>query len=887
MRWMEQLRMRIEMLLLRGRAGGRLDDELRFHLEQQIAENVAAGMSADEGRHAALRAFGNPVALRDQARETWSWSGVELLLRDLRIGLRTLWRTPGFAVIAIGVMALCIGATTSLFTVMRSVLLRPLPFRDPDRLVMIYEHFRDPSMNAQKFNYNSVAPGDYYDWRAQTHGFEDMAAWRYWQFNLTGEHGELPELVSARGGTWNLFPLLGMRAAFGRTFAQSEDSTDGTAVMLNWNIFERRFGGDPSIVGKQIHLDGKPYTVVGVLPKSFTYPDAKVQVWVPFRSGLTAEDLQYHDHHWSRVVARLRPDVSLASALSQVEAVQYRLHMQNLNNPVAEDVAPRTLSDDLARDVKKPLIILLCAVGCLLLIGCLNVANLLVARSAARQREIAIRSALGARRMTLVREQMVESLLISIAGGGAGVLLSLAATKWLVGRWTELPSAQGIHADGTVLLFACALVFAAALLAGLLPAISSTGKAAIAALQASSRSGAGSQSRTALRKTLLTVEIATTVVLLVAAGLLLKSFWRLRTTDVGCVTDNVLTMGYSLPTKKYDSPEKVNAFNETLLEQVRNMPGVRAAALGSILPGAGYGGDDDFTIREHPPITPGTALPVALYRWADPGYFSALQIPLLSGRFFTSADRAGHPNTIVISRQLERQYFPGQNPLGKHLHVGAMGDADYEVVGVVADTLYQVGQPVTADMYFPILNGESDRGLTLALRTESDPLSFSVPVQKLIAELDPELPVFDVLTLQEIIGRSLGNASLSASLVLAFALLSLMLASVGLYGVLSYLTTQRTGEIGVRMALGAQRDQVVRLMLGDGLRPALYGLVLGLAASVGAVRLIGSMLYGTKPLDPAIFAVVAATLLVVAAVACVVPAWKASRIDPMQALRAE
>ncbi len=476
MRWLARLRMRIEMIFRRSRAAGRLDDELRFHLEQQIAENVAAGMSAEEARHAALRAFGNPAALRDQARETWSWSGVESVLRDLRIGARTLWRTPGFALIAIGVMALCIGASVSLFTVVRSVLLRPLPFKDPEKLVMVYEHFRDPSMNAQGFNYNSVAPGDYYDWRAQTHGFEDMAAWRYWQFNLTGEHGELPELVSARGGTWNLFPLLGVRAAFGRTFIESEDRTDGTAVMLNWNIFERRFGGDPSIVGKQIHLDGKPYTVVGVLPKWFTYPDAKVQVWVPYASGLPPAILQHHDFHFSRVVARLRPDVSLASALSQVEAVQYRLHMENLNNPVAEDVAPRTLSDDLARDVKKPLIILLCAVACMLLIGCLNVANLLVARSAARQREIAIRSALGARRMTLVREQMVESLLISLTGGMAGVLLSLAATKWLVGRWTELPSAQGIHADATVLGFACALVFAAALLAGLLPAISSTGK---------------------------------------------------------------------------------------------------------------------------------------------------------------------------------------------------------------------------------------------------------------------------------------------------------------------------------------------------------------------------------------------------------------------------
>ncbi len=729
------------MMFRRNRAAARLDDELRFHLEQQIAENVAAGMSPEEARHAALRAFGNPAALRDQARETWNWSGVESVLRDLRIGGRTLLRTPAFALIAIGVMALCIGAATSLFTVMRSVLLRPLPFKDPDKLVMVYEHFRDPAINAQRFNYNSVAPGDYYDWRAQTHGFEDMAAWRYWQFNLTGEQGELPELVEARGGTWNLFPLLGVRAAIGRTFTQGEDSTDGTAVMLTWSIFERRFGGDPSIVGRQIHLDGKPYTVVGVLPKSFTYPDAKVQVWVPFASGLPPGIMQRHDFHWSWVVARMRPDVSLASALSQVEAVQYREHLQNLHAPVAEDVAPRAISDDLAQNVKEPLIILLCAVGCLLLIGCLNVANLLVARSAARQREIAIRSALGARRMTLVREQLVESLLIAIAGGVAGVLLSLAATKWLVGAWTDLPSAQGIHADGTVLGFACALVIAAALLAGLLPAISSTGKGAIAALQASSRSGAGSQSRTAMRKTLLTVEIAMTVVLLIAAGLLLKSFWRLRTTDVGCVTDNVLTMRYSLPTKIYDSPEKVNAFNETLLERVRNMPGVRAAALGTVLPGAGYGGDDDFTIPEHPPIAAGASLPDAEFRRADPGYFSALQIPLLSGRYFTNEDRAGHPNTVIISRQLARQYFPGEDPLGKHLHVAGMNDADYEIVGVVGDTLHQVGLTALPTMYFPVLAGDSTRALALAVRTASDPLAFSIPIQRQIAQLDPELPV--------------------------------------------------------------------------------------------------------------------------------------------------
>jgi predicted permease len=864
-----------------------LKRELQSDLELEEEEQRERGLSPVEARYAALRAFGNPTLIREHTRAVWSWDRLENLLRDLRISVRTLFRSPGFSVIAVLVMALCIGAATSLFTVVRSVLLRPLPFRDPARLVMLYEHFRDPSMNAQGFNYNAVAPADYYDWRAQTHGFEDMAAWRYWQFNLTGERGELPELADARGGSWNLFPLLGVQAAIGRTFTESEDRPDGNAVMLTWNLFKRRFGGDPSIVGRQIHLDGKPYTVVGVLPKWFIYPDAKVQVWVPFASGLPPAILQHHDFHFSRVVARLRPDVSLANALSQIEAVQYRLHLRNLNASVAEDVAPRTINDDLARDVKKPLIILMGAVACMLLIGCLNVANLLVARGAARQREIAIRGALGAQRLTLIRAQLTESLLICVAGGAAGVLLSLAATKWLASAWKDLPSAEGIHVDGVVLGFACALVFSTALLAGLLPAISSTSKTVLAVLQPSSRSAAGSQSRTALRKTLLMVEIATTVVLLIAAGLLLKTFWRLRTTDVGCATDNVLTMGYGLPAKKYDSPEKGNTFNEALLERVRAMPGVRAAALGSSVPGAGSGGDDSFTISKHAPIAPGTAMPDALIRWADPEYFSALQIPLLKGRFFSSDDRAGRPKTIVISRQLAEQYFPRENPLGEHLRLAAEENGDYQVVGVVADTLHQVGQPARATMYFPVLNGGNYMGLSLAVRTASDPLAISIPIQRQIAELDPELPVSDVLTMQQIIAQSLGNASLSASLVLAFAVLSLVLASVGLYGVLSYLMTQRTGEIGVRMALGAQRGQVLRLMLGDGLRPAFYGLVLGLAASAGAVRLIHSMLYGTRPLDAAIFAAVAATLLVVAVLACLIPAWRASQIDPMQALRME
>lgn len=861
-------------------------DEIDVYLAEEIAENIARGMPEAEARRRARVKLGNV----EKVRETlWLQNtlSVENLWRHVRYALRTLTRAPGFSLIAITVMALCIGAATSLFTIVRSVLLRPLPFRDPAGLVMVYEHFRSPSSNQESFNYNEVAPADFYDWRSETHGFEDMAIWQWWSFNLTGERGELPEFVQAAAGSWNLFSVLGVQPALGRTFAESEDHPGSKVAMLSWNVFKRRFAGDASIIGRQIHLSGKPFTVIGVLPPGLAYPDARVQLWIPYQAEASPEDLTYHDHHYNYVIARLRPDVSLANAISQVGAVQYRLHTQYPNAPVAEDVAPRTITDDLARNVKKPLALLMSAVACMLLIGCLNVANLLVARGAARQKEVAIRNALGAQRFTLIREQLTESLLICLAGGAMGVALSIIATRWLARAWKDLPTAQVIHMDGAVVAFACGLVFVTALLAGLLPAISSTGKAVFATLQRSSRGASGSVNRSALRKTLLTVEIAVTVVLLIAAGLLIKSFMRLRTTDVGAVTDNVLTLGYGLPAQKYDTLEKATAFNDTLLQRLRAMPGVRSAALGSCLPGAGYCSDYVFTVVEHPPLKPGEELPEGLNRRADPGYFSALEIPLLSGRFFTDSDRGDRANKVIISRQLARKYFGSENPLGMHLRVPAHDKGNFEIVGVVADTLWHVGAPIRPMMYFPLTSGHPDMGMYLAVRTSTDPLAMSVPVQKQIAALDPELPVADVMTMQQVIGDSVDSTSLSATLVLAFAVLSLALASVGLYGVLSYLMTQRMTEIGIRMAMGAQRQQVLKMMLADGLRPAIIGLVCGLAASAVAVRLIQSMLYETRALDPAIYLAVTATLLAVAVLACLVPAWRASRLDPMQALRTE
>ncbi|MGB8129622.1 MAG: ABC transporter permease [Candidatus Angelobacter sp.] len=885
MRWVERFRMAVLMLFRRKAESERLNRELEFHLEQQIAENTASGMDPEEARLAALRLFGNPTLLREEARTSWSWNWLEGLWRDLRYGVRTLLRTPGFSFTAILVMAFGIGATTSLFTIVSSVLLRPLPFRDPDKLVMLYEHFRQ-----SQFPYNQVSPADFRDWREKTQGFEDMGAWRWWAGHISTMQGEMPEVVTGAGGSWNLFSVLGVKPVFGRTFTPDEDRFGADdVVMLTWSLFQSRFNGDKSIVGKQVRIDSKPYTVVGVLPAWFTYPDPEVKVWIPHTPVFTPEEFR-PDNHWSYVIARLKDKQSATAALREVSALQYQIHLQNLGKPVAEDVVMRPMIDDVVEDAKTPLIVLMCSVGCMLLIACLNVSNLLVARGAARRKEVAIRGALGGSRWKLIQEQMTESLLISIAGGAIGWGLSVLATKWLATHWSDLPRADAVRVDGSVSAFAIAIVLLTALFAGLAPAISSTGKSLLGALQDSARSIGGSVSRAALRKVLLTAEIALTVVLLISAGLLFRSFIHLRTTDLGCVTDNVLTMRYGLPVKKYDTPEKVLAFHEALLARVRSLPGVQAAGLISRAPAAGQEGDNVFTIPEHPAQGPSLQLD-ALRRTADPGYFSALGIPVLSGRVFNEQDKLGRTHHVIISKQFAQQFFPGEDPIGKHVRIAFFGPKEevYEIIGVVGDTIYDIGKPTRATIYRSILTGDplQDSVATIVVRTAVEPLSLATPIQKQISALDPEMPTYKVQTMQQIIGRATASQSFSASLVLAFAVLSLMLAAVGLYGVLAYLVTQRVSEIGFRMALGAQRSEILRLVLFDGMRPVLFGLALGLLGGAAAGMLIKSILYGTRPLDPIVFAGMVGSLLLTAAIASAIPALRACRIEPTQALRTE
>jgi predicted permease len=864
-----------------------LERELLSDLELEEEEQRERGLSAKEARSAARRAFGNTTLIREQTRTTWSWGWLEHLVRDVNYGTRTLLRSPEFAIVSVLVMALGIGATTSLFTMVRAVLLRPLPFRDSGKLVMLYGHYRQ---NKGGDGFNAVAPGDYRDWRSQTHGFEDMAAMRGYGGIFSGVHSELPEVTQSAGGSANLFPLLGVAPAFGRTFTETEDQPKGEpVVLLTWSLFQRRFAGNPSIIGKQIHLDTIPTTVVGVLPSWFTYPDARIQYWMPYAQTFSESDYGIHDGHQSEVVARLKPDVSAEAATREVSALQYRIHLANASKPVAEDVWSRPMIDDLVKGVRTQLLVLLCSVGCMLLIACLNLSNLLVARAAARRKEVAIRGALGGSRLVLIREQMTESLLICVAGGGLGLLLSLASTRWLAANWRNLPRADSVHVDGWVFTFAAGLVVITGLLAGLVPAITSTGSGLLTALQESSRSASGSASRARLRKTMLTVEIALTVMLLVSAGLLFKSFMRLRMADLGCRIDHVMTMKFGLPEIQYDTRDKVMLFHQSLLERVRRLPGVRGAALVSTAPGSGPQDDRVFTILERP--APSYSLQYdAMTLTADPQYFSVMQIPLLRGRVFTEHERLDNTHYIIVSKKFVDQFLSGDDPIGKHVRSGWDTNVEnYEIIGEVGDTVFDVTKPVEATMYFPILSGIPNRTseATIVAWTSVDPLAMSTPIQQQISALEPELPVYNALTMDQILGKTTASQGFSANLILAFAALSLLLAAVGLYGVLSCLVTQRVSEIGIRIALGAQREQILRLILFDGLRPALLGLILGLIASAGATQLIRSMLYGTEPYDPAVIAVVILTLLLIASIACIFPAWRASRLDPMRALRTE
>ena len=870
----------------RSRRDADLAQEMNSYLAEEMDENLARGISPEEARRRAYVKFGNPQQVREGVWRQNTVVFADNVLRDFRYSLRALSRTPGFTFVAVLVMALGIGANVALFTVVRSVLLNPLPYRDPGQLYSIYEHDRQA---AKGYEYAPVAGGSFFEWQKSAQGVAEMALISPFQgYNVSAEGGKLPEKLDAAWCSWNFFHLLGVEPALGRSFTAADDQAGAEAtVILTAPFWKRRYSSDPSIVGKKIYLDARPYTVIGVMPESFTYSGAfaanTLQVWTPVGHEAPPELLKVFDDHEFVVAARLAQGTTLDALIGRLNGVQAQIKVEHPQPGVHDAVYGRTMLDDTVQDYKTSLYVLLSATGCVLLIACLNVASLLVARTAARSKELAIRAALGGGRWRLLRERLTESLALSMAGGGLGLLLAWAALEWLIRTRQDMNRVEAIHIDGLVIAFAFATTLLCAVFSGLVSAFSADRKQILTALQDSSRSNSAGNSRAGLRKVLLVIEVSLTVVLLVGAGLLLKSYQRLRNTDLGVPVDNVLTMHVSLPIVRYKDAVSQVAFLERLIERVRVLPGVQSAGLVSTAPGQGWGGDFLMSVVEHPPLPKGTGLDL-MVRGADPGYFKAMQIPILSGRTFAADERLAHNHVLLINQAAAKLCFPGEDPVGRHLKESYNGET-YEVIGVVGDTRWQIAEPAHPTLYWPIYGGYG--GATIVVRSTHAVETLAVPVQKILGEMDADLPVSDVTTLRETIAKSTLGSQFDSILVLGFAVIALLLAAAGLYGVLAYLVTQRTSEIGIRIALGAQRNRVLHLVLLDGLRPALIGLVFGLGASAGLVRLIRSMLYETQPLDPAVFILVTATLLAVAGFACMLPAWQASRLDPMQALRTE
>jgi predicted permease len=796
---------------------------------------------------------------------------------QLRYAVRLLVKNPGFSLAAILVLALGIGANTAIFTVVRAVLLAPLPYKDPDRLVRLFE-----SRVVADNPYNVVSPENYRDWLAQASSYEQMAAVGGIGFALSSASGQLPELLTAQMVSANLFDTLGVRPARGRVFTPEEDSLEAPRLtILSDALWRRRFASDPNVIGANIRLDGENYSVIGIMPPGFDYPGPGIQLWVSmWRHEPKGSQHSRGNHHLS-IVGRLKPGVTVSQANTELDGIARRIHQAALakGELTGKGAAVSPLAERTVARVKPMLVMLVGAVACVLLIACVNVTNLLLTRALARRREVAIRAAIGATRGQLLRQFLTESLLLAGIGAALGIWLAIWATDALVRRAGDIPRIEEAGINSDVFWFTVSVALLTGIVVGLAPALASSRVDLTSTMQEGGRASTPGKRTGLFRDTLVAVEVALSLMLLIGCGLLLKSFLKLRSVDAGYTADRVLTMGISLPSSRYSTNPQRVAFFETMLERTRSIPGVLAAGMVTIPPLAGHWSDESITIEGRPPLPPGQ-FQQALNRTADPDYFRVLGIPLKQGRFFTSADRLDAPPVMIISEAFARAYFPGEDPLGKRVILGG----PREIVGVVGDVRKQLQLDPEPTMYSPLFRGSASN-TTLVVRTAGDPASLAIPIQKELGRLDSDLPAISVRTMDQIAEGGTGQRRFGLTLLTLFAGLAVVLAAIGLYGVLSYSIEQRTAELGIRLALGASTGQIARMVLWQGMKPAALGIVAGLAGGAAATQLLETLLYGVKPADPQVLAGVVALIVLVSAAACLVPAWRSTRIDPVVALR--
>jgi len=799
---------------------------------------------------------------------------METLLRDIRYGVRSLLKRPGFTAIALVALALGIGANTAIFSLVNAVLLRPLPFAEPDRLVWVWGNIKNGGNRA------SVSPLDFLDYRQQNHTFEEFAASLQLRLNHTGD-GE-PERLEANGVTGNYFQALGAKPAFGRTFLlENEKPGNDQVAVLSYSFWQKRFAGDPAIINKTITLDGRSFAVLGVMPADFSMPRA-ADIWVPLNFDIHP-GMKQRKAHFLRPIGRLKAGVTMAQAQADTDAIARRLEEQNPESNSGWNLRLVSLREQLVGNTRPTLFILFGAVGFVLLIACANVANLLLVRAAGRQKEIAVRTALGAGRWRIVRQMITESVLLALVGGALGTLLAFWGVELLVALSAgSLPLTANVQIDATVLGFTLLVSLLTGVLFGLAPAFRTMKLNLSESLKEGGRSGGEGAHRNRTRSVLVVIESAVAVVLLIGAGLLVRSLWLLQDTSPGFDPRNVLTMGVNLPGEKYDAPEKSARFFSELESRVAGLPGVEAVGLVSELPLSGQPNDMPYTVEGRPPVSIDQAFDDD-FRRVNTDYFKALGIPFLRGRNFTEQEVREGARVVIISDLLARQVFPNEEPLGKRL-IMAMGNTAFEIIGIVGDIRHRAleSNPAAA-MYMPAYEGS----MNVVIRSQGDPASLAAAVRKEVLQIDPNQPVADVRTMEQWLDRAVAGPRYRTTLLGLFALVALALASTGIYGVMSYSVSQRTHEIGVRMALGARRNDVLRLVVRQGMTLVIIGVAIGLAGAFALTRLMASLLFGVTAKDPFTFVVVSALLAVVAFVACYMPARRATKVDPLTALRYE
>jgi predicted permease len=868
-------------LLHKSRVEQECTEEIQAYLEMQVEAKIMEGLDPAEARRAALIELGGMEQVKERVREVRMGYFLETMWQDLRYGVRVLVKSPVFTIVAVLSLALGIGANTAIFSVVNGLLLRPLPYPDSERIVHVWH--TPPQESFPGMDKFSVSPANYLDWKDQSRSFEQMAAYADAGFSLSA--GDEPVPISGAAVSADFFPVLRTSASQGRTFSPEEDQPGrDQVVVISHGLWQRTFGANPHLIGQTVTLDSRSYTVIGVMPAGFQFPQ-EAELWVPL--AWDDKERQTRSIHDYAVLARLKPNVSLAQAQAEMRTISSRLEQQYPEEDKGWGAVVIPLQEDLVGDIRPALWVLFSAVGLVLLIACANVANLMLARGANRQKEIAIRIALGAARSRIIRQLLTESILLSVVGGLLGLLLAGWVSSLLVQLSSgDLPVHGEIGIDKWAFGFTLLVSFVAGIAAGIAPALQFTKTEMSETLKQGTGRTGGSSVKQGTRKALVTSEVALSLILLIGAGLLIRSFWKLQHVDPGFDTSNTLTMSLGISPTKYEDAHQQAAFFDRVLEQIRALPGVVSVGATTRLPLAGGGSTQPFVI-EGRPVQAVAEQPTARTRYVSPDYFRTMGIPLREGRFFNDQDRENSAPVIIISDSMARRFWPGENPIGKRLTPSFhLQQGPREVVGVVGDVKTGLDSDASATMYMSYEQAPQSY-MTIVARTASDPQKFIQTISKAIYAVDKEQALWDVRTMEQVLKTSVAGRRFNMTLLIVFAALALVLAAVGVYGVMNYSVTLRRRELGIRIALGARAVDILRLVIGQGLTLTLIGVGVGLIGAYILTHLMASLLYGVTATDLLTFFSVSCVLMAVGLLASYVPARRATKVDPMIALRSE